>query len=62
MRDAVNLIDNFLQLKEVKYKIKKIYFVPETSKLYLGLQKPDGIIINYQYEDLLPFIIEQIKL
>jgi hypothetical protein len=62
MRDAVNLIDNFLQLKEVKYKIKKIYFVPESSKLYLGLQKSDGIIINYQYEDLLPFIIEQIKL
>ena len=62
MRDAVNLIDMSLQIKEVKYKIKEIYFLPETSKLYLGLQKPDKVIINYQYEDLLPFIIEQIKL
>ena len=62
MRDAVNLLDKSLQIKEIKYKIKEIYFVPETSKLYLGLQKPDQVIINYQYEDLLPFIIEQIKL
>ena len=62
MRDAVNLLDKFLQINEVKYKIKNIYFVPGLNKLYLGLQKPDQVVINYLYEDLLPFIIEQIKL
>jgi len=62
MRDAVSLIGKTLQLQEVKYTISSVNFVPVTNKLYLGLTKSDGITINYLYEDLLPFLIEQIKL
>jgi len=62
MRDAVSLIGKSLQLQEVKYTINSVNFVPVTNKLYIGLTKFDGITINYLYEDLLPFLIEQIKL
>jgi hypothetical protein len=62
MRDAVSLIGKSLQLQEVKYTISEIFFVPGTNKLYIGLTKSDSITINYLYDDLLPFIIEQIKL
>jgi hypothetical protein len=62
MRDAVSLIGKPLQLKEVKYIISSVNFVPGTNKLYIGLAKSDGVIINHLYEDLLPFLIEQIKL
>jgi hypothetical protein len=62
MRDAVSLIGKSLQLKEVKYTISSVNFVPGTNKLYIGLAKSDGVMINYSYSDLLPFLIEQIKL
>jgi len=62
MRDAVSLIGKSLQLHEVKYTISNVNFVPVTNKLYIGLTKSDGITINYLYTDLLPFLIEQIKL
>lgn len=62
MRDAVSLIGKSLQLKEVKYTISKLYFVPGTNNLYIGLNKSDGVTVNYLYADLLPFLIEQIKL
>jgi hypothetical protein len=62
MRDAVSLIGKSLQLQEVKYTISSVNFVPGTNKLYIGLAKSDGITINYLYQDLLPFLIEQIKL
>jgi hypothetical protein len=62
MRDAVSLIGKSLQIKEVKYTISSVNFVPVTNKLYIGLTKSDGITVNYLYEDLLPFLIEQIKL
>jgi hypothetical protein len=62
MRDAVSLIGKPLQLKEVKYTISSVNFVPGTNKLYIGLAKSDGVMVNYPYLDLLPFLIEQIKL
>jgi hypothetical protein len=62
MRDAVSLIGKSLQIKEVKYTISSVNFVPVTNKLYIGLTKSDGITVNYSYTDLLPFLIEQIKL
>jgi hypothetical protein len=62
MRDAVSLIGKPLQLKEVKYTISSVNFVPGTNKLYIGLAKSDGVMVNYPYSDLLPFLIEQIKL
>ena len=62
MRDAVSLIGKTLQLKEVKYTISSVNFVPGANKLYIGLTKFDGVTINHLYEDLLPFLINQIKL
>jgi hypothetical protein len=62
MRDAVSLIGKSLQLKEVKYTISSVNFVPVTNRLYIGLTKFDGVTTNYLYADLLPFLIEQIKL
>jgi len=62
MRDAVSLIDKPLQIKEVKYIISSVNFVPGTNNLYIGLTKSDNVTINYLYTDLLPFLIEQIKL
>jgi hypothetical protein len=62
MRDAVSLIGKPLQIKEVKYIIISVDFVPGSNKLYIGLAKPDGVMVNYLYSDLLPFLIEQIKL
>ena len=62
MRDAVGLIGKTIQIKEINYIIKDFYFVPGTNYLYVGLQKSDYVTINYRYEDLLPYLIEQIKL
>jgi len=62
MQDAVGLIGKIVQIKEVNYTIKDLYFVPGTNYLYVGLT-PDGkITVNWKYENLLPYLIEQIKL
>jgi hypothetical protein len=62
MRDAVSLIGKSLQIKEVKYTISSVNFVPGTNRLYIGLTKFDGVTSNFLYSDLLPFLIDQIKL
>lgn len=62
MRDAVGLIGKTIQIKEINYIIKDFYFVPGTNYLYVGLMKSDNVTVNYRYEDLLPYLIEQIKL
>jgi len=62
MQDAVGLIGKIVQIKEVNYTIKDFYFVPGTNYLYVGLT-PDGkVTVNWRYENLLPYLIEQIKL
>jgi len=62
MRDAVGLIGKTIQIKEINYVIKDFYFVPGTNYLYVGLMKSDYVTVNWRYEDLLPYLIEQIKL
>ena len=62
MQDAVGLIGKVVQINELNYRIKEFYFVPGTNYLYVGLQKSDYVTVNYKYEDLLPYLIKQIKL
>ena len=62
MQDAVGLIGKTIQIKEINYIIKDFYFVPGTNYLYVGLMKSDYVTVNWEYEDLLPYLIEQIKL
>jgi hypothetical protein len=62
MQDAVGLIGKVVQINELNYIIKEFYFVPGTNYLYVGLQKSDYVTVNYKYEDLLPYLIKQIKL
>jgi hypothetical protein len=62
MRDAVGLIGKTVQIKEITYKIKDFYFLPNTSILYVGLKQSGCGVVNYNYKDLLPYLIEQVKL
>ena len=62
MRDAVGLIGKTVQIKEITYKIKNFYFVPSTNRLYVGLEYSGIGVLNYNYKDLLPYLIKQIKL
>ena len=62
MRDAVGLIGKTVQIKEITYKIKDFYFLPNTSILYVGLEYSGIGVLNYNYKDLLPYLVEQIKL
>jgi len=62
MQDAVGLIGKTVQIKEITYKIKNFHFVPSTNRLYVGLEQPGFGVLNYNYQDLLPYLIEQIKL
>ena len=62
MRDAVGLIGKTVQIKEITYKIKDFYLVPSTNRLYVGLEYSGFGVLNYDYKDLLPYLVEQIKL
>ena len=62
MRDAVGLIGKTVQIKEITYKIKDFYFVSSTNRLYVGLEYSGIGVLNYDYKDLLPYLVEQIKL
>ena len=62
MQDAVGLIGKQVHIKELSYKIVEFWFVPGTNLLYVGLQKADKVIVNWRYEDLLPYLTQQIKL
>ena len=62
MQDAVGLIGKQVRIKELSYLIKEFWFVPGTNLLYVGLQKSDNVMINWRYEDLLPYLTQQIKL
>jgi len=46
MQDAVGLIGKTVQIKEINYKIKDFYFMPETNYLYVGLMKSDYVTVN----------------
>jgi hypothetical protein len=63
MRDAVGLIGKIVQIKGINYVIKDFYFVPDNPhSLYVGLQMSNYVTVNYRFKDLLPYLIEQIKL
>jgi hypothetical protein len=62
MQDAVGLIGKQIQINELNYRIKEFYFVPGTNYLYVGLMKSDYVTVNWRYEDLLPYLIKQVKL
>ena len=62
MQDAVGLIGKTVKIKEITYIIKDFYFVPSTNRLYVGLEYSGIGVLNYNYKDLLPYLVEQIKL
>jgi hypothetical protein len=65
MRDAVDLIGKSIVVKEKKYIISNINFLPlpvqSGSHIWFALSA-NGSILNYPYEDLLPYLKEQIRL
>jgi hypothetical protein len=65
MRDAVGLIGKKVTIKEKTYIIHDIHFLPQpvqpSNYIWFGLKNGDGIL-NYPYNDLLPYLKEQIKL
>lgn len=65
MRDAVDLIGKKIIVKEKVYIINSIHFLPSPVQplnyIWFGLEYKDGIL-NYPYNDLLPYLKEQIKL
>ncbi len=62
MKDAVALEGQILTIDGVDHVIKNFYFVPDTNYLYVGLSTPQNNTINYTFEKLLPYLIQQIKL
>jgi hypothetical protein len=62
MKDAVALEGQILKIEGVDHVIKNFYFVPNTNYLYVGLSTPQNNTINYTFEKLLPYLIQQIKL
>jgi len=65
MRDAVDLIGKPIVVKEKKYVISNVNFLPIPAQsdnyIWFGLSA-NGSILNYPYEDLLPYLKEQIRL
>jgi len=65
MRDAVDLIGKPIVVKEKKYVISTVFFLPKPvqpgNHIWFGLSA-DGSILNYPYEDLLPYLQKQIRL
>jgi hypothetical protein len=62
MRDAVALEGQIIKIEGVDHIIKNFYFITGTNYLYVGLLTPQNNTVNYAFEKLLPFLIEQIKL
>jgi hypothetical protein len=65
MRDAVGLIGKKITVKEKVYTIHDIHFLPNPVQsenyVWFGLQR-EGMTLNYSYNELLPYLKEQIKL
>jgi hypothetical protein len=62
MRDAVALQDKILIINDMPHKIKGMYYIPGTNKIYIKLKTPENTDINYNLEELLPYFSKQIKL
>jgi hypothetical protein len=62
MRDAVDLLEKFISVNEINYVIKGFYYIPDSNKVYVKLQKADFVYVNMELVSLLPFINQSIKL
>lgn len=64
MRDAVDLIGKKVVVKEKQYVISTVNFLPVPAQsgnyIWFGLSS-DGATVNFPYNDLLPYLQEQIK-
>lgn len=64
MRDAVDLIGKKVVVKEKQYVISTVNFLPfpvqSGNYIWFGLSS-DGATVNFPYNDLLPYLQEQIK-
>jgi hypothetical protein len=65
MRDAVDLIGKKIVVRDKTYTISKVNFLPQPARpgsyIWFGLSS-EGSTVNYDYNDLLPYLKEQIKL
>jgi hypothetical protein len=65
MRDAVSLIGKKIKMGEKTYIINNIHFLPSPVQpqnyIWFGLEN-NGTVVNHSYENLLPYLQEQIKL
>jgi hypothetical protein len=65
MRDSLELIGKQIKLKDKIYTINNINFMPHPTQplnhIWIGLEN-DKNIVNYSYEDLLPYFKDQFKL
>jgi hypothetical protein len=67
MQDAVSLIGKKITIKETNYEITSVHFVPQAVSpkhyYYFGCFNPKNkCTVNYSYEEILPYLVEQIKL
>jgi len=67
MQDAVSLIGKKVTIEEEILEIVSVHFVPQAVSpkhyIYFGLLKPNNKgVVNYAYEAILPYLVEQIKL
>ena len=62
MRDAVGLLDKVILIDGITHIIVGFYIIPDMWDLYVKLQKPDGLTINYLYSTLQPYLSQQIRL
>jgi hypothetical protein len=64
MRGAVILEGQSIEISGQKFIIKNFCIIPGEASIYVKLHpenKPQ-VTVNYSFEKLLPFLIEQIKL
>lgn len=62
MRDAVGLLNKSVVIDGISYTIIGFYVVPANCDLYVKLQKPNNMTINYPYATLQPYLVKQIRL
>ena len=66
MQDAVSLIGKKIIVKEEIHEVVSVHFVPQAVNdqhwIYFGLKKPNLTVVNYSYNEILPYLVEQIKL
>jgi hypothetical protein len=62
MQDAVSLIGKLINIDGQLLTVKTLYFIPGTSKIYVGMATAGHTYINYPIDELIPYFKEQVKL